>query len=101
MIVIEDLMIVFFSMIRAPPRSTRNDTIVPYPKRFRSEGLGIAGLNEHSSRNTSGGEERDRCDQGAVRFEANTTTDHDGTERQRYKGVKMVRCRSEEHTSEL
>src|SRR3546814_11903503 len=30
--------VVFFLMIRRPPRSTRTDTLVPYTTRFRSKG---------------------------------------------------------------
>src|SRR3546814_14579868 len=38
------ILVVFFLMIRRPPRSTRTDTLFPYTTLFRSEGT------EHSER---------------------------------------------------
>src|SRR3546814_1276070 len=40
-------LVVFFLMIRRPPRSTRTDTLFPYTTLFRSESLGLEepGLN--------------------------------------------------------
>src|SRR3546814_11237277 len=44
LVVLFDVMIVvlFFLMIRRPPRSTRTDTLVPYTTLFRSRGPGVA-----------------------------------------------------------
>src|SRR3546814_4287415 len=35
---------ILFLMVRRPPRSTRTDTLVPYPTLFRSAGAGDADL---------------------------------------------------------
>src|SRR3546814_14160995 len=35
-----DIVVLFFLMIRRPPRSTRTDTLFPYTTLFRSRGLG-------------------------------------------------------------
>src|SRR3546814_17083864 len=37
------LVICFFLMILRPPRSTRTDTLFPYPTHFRSRGIGDFG----------------------------------------------------------
>src|SRR3546814_19828398 len=39
-------MLIFFSMIRLPPCSTRPDTLCPYTTLFRSSGLGAAAQHE-------------------------------------------------------
>src|SRR3546814_1350343 len=38
------MVLVFFLMIRRPPRSTRTDTLFPYTTLFRSQGQGLAGI---------------------------------------------------------
>src|SRR3546814_14117536 len=40
----------FFLMIRRPPRSTRTDTLLPYPTLFRSPRDGARRLERHSPR---------------------------------------------------
>src|SRR3546814_14351875 len=55
--------VVFFLMIRRPPRSTRTDTLVPYTKLFRSgaaEGLIdlVPALAEHGEAPGAGAERR-------------------------------------------
>src|SRR3546814_3632566 len=49
------LLIVFFLMIRRPPRSTRTDTLVPYTTLFRSLYMTIESwLNERATNETRG-----------------------------------------------
>src|SRR3546814_18759349 len=43
------VLMIFFLMIRRPPRSTRTDTLFPYTTLFRSDGRGAAdALSRHS-----------------------------------------------------
>src|SRR3546814_9100431 len=74
---------VFFLMIRRPPRSTRTDTLFPYPTLFRSEGQVHGGVAQGIGQALY-----ERC-----------VYDADG---QLLSGSLMDYClRSEEHTSEL
>src|SRR3546814_11293941 len=88
------MIVVFFLMIRRPPRSTRTDTLFPYTTLFRS----------HDS--------RDRRDPDAFRLCAPARTQpRAGTSAQRPDQAPVGRLagrtapsgarRSEEHTSEL
>src|SRR3546814_10611198 len=79
-------------MIRRPPRSTRTDTLFPYPTLFRS--LGDAAVLAHQRLHLGQGRALLGHDQqaGGVAVEA-----MDQFER----GVGAQRARSEEHTSEL
>src|SRR3546814_8109264 len=84
--------VVFFLMIRRPPRSTRTDTLFPYTTLFRSAGCAAAGRQPGTlsgselsaiARHAGGGPDRpeSQCAGGAGGF--------------------SVAHRSEEHTSEL
>src|SRR3546814_10236158 len=110
-------MIVFFLMIRRPPRSTRTDTLFPYPTLFRSafnEQLpGDAGGNGRViDEQTARLHRAERAilaqrDRGQIVIRANTTYDDirllrrlrrtDGC----FAAMFLHPCRSEEHTSEL
>src|SRR3546814_9320997 len=67
--------LLFFLIIRRPPRSTRTDTLLPYTTLFRSAG------RAHALRR-----------RGFARA---------GADRARLPARARVRARSEEHTSEL
>src|SRR3546814_12220110 len=71
------LVVLFFLMIRRPPRSTRTDTLFPYTTLFRSPGQKAVGGMKRSERNIRWCEKHIRLPEG------------------RFVG------RSEEHTSEL
>src|SRR3546814_11860822 len=43
------IFVIFFLMIRRPPRSTRTDTLFPYTTLFRSEGRGDPARLDHPS----------------------------------------------------
>src|SRR3546814_2033895 len=80
---IELFFIVFFLMIRRPPRSTRTDTLFPYTTLFRSCG-------------SVGGVRRQRREHGLQ------DTDRGGSQWLGLLGLGVPqRDRSEEHTSEL
>src|SRR3546814_17168930 len=85
------MFIIFFLMIRRPPRSTRTDTLFPYTTLFRSIGGVVAALAVLAPRhNMAGGQEArvsNAGDPGALLPEA------------RDSGSRA--SRSEEHTSEL
>src|SRR3546814_14227424 len=74
------LVVVFFLMIRRPPRSTRTDTLFPYTTLFRSR---------CPARTESG---------GAISAQA---VDDDRGDDQHERGGDARTGRSEEHTSEL
>src|SRR3546814_4674090 len=97
------LMIVYFLMIRRPPRSTRTDTLLPYTTLVRSaSAMRRRGACLASARR--GGPKTDRP--GAVaqaRFTGNVDW-HDESAALRRIGLHRLqrqRGRSEEHTSEL
>src|SRR3546814_15955011 len=71
--------VVFFLMIRRPPRSTRTDTLFPYTTLFRSASMIKADANRQNS--TPGDEWEPPDDPGHA--------------------VREYLARSEEHTSEL
>src|SRR3546814_2221900 len=87
-------------MIRRPPRSTRTDTLFPYPTLFRAEHLehahvrvvdrDVLALLEADAVELVGGEEHAVL-QHAVEFEVGPDL----------RLVEVVLGRSEEHTSEL
>src|SRR3546814_4901538 len=89
---------IFFLMIRRPPRSTRTDTLFPYTTLFRSRGQSavLADLQRPRGRRRrndprcwpAGGRSAGRCAQDLP---------DPGVERP----ARRVRNRSEEHTSEL
>src|SRR3546814_7166323 len=70
-----------FLMIRRPPRSTRTDTLFPYTTLFRSRRRGA--VRRAGDRRLVGG-----CDRRAGRAHL-------------WRGLRPLRRRSEEHTSEL
>src|SRR3546814_1724653 len=86
-------------MIRRPPRSTRTDTLFPYPTLFRSPGKegrrhpadGRAGYRRLHLRR------RDQADRHGI---TRTRTDR-GLPLQGRSGFNSAIGRSEEHTSEL
>src|SRR3546814_8909390 len=75
------LFILFFLMIRRPPRSTRTDTLFPYTTLFRS-GLAEDGIDLH-------------------RRPCHTCVECDIRARVRPPSRPTLHFRSEEHTSEL
>src|SRR3546814_7249392 len=77
-------MLLFFLMIRLPPRSTRTDTLVPYTTLFRSIRVRVADRDD-----------RDAELVGLVNGDALLLGVHDEHE------AGDTRHRSEEHTSEL
>src|SRR3546814_1227878 len=80
--------IVFFLMIRRPPRSTRTDTLFPYTTLFRSGSAPIAGPSAGSA---PGPEWKRRVPRPAHRRSAGQAAE-----------PARGQCRrSEEHTSEL
>src|SRR3546814_3189070 len=88
-----DLFVVFFLMIRRPPRSTRTDTLFPYTTLFRSarrrSAGGAGGAAAGSARRRSGGGARPDRARGEGRPHGPGV------------GGRGQRPRSEEHTSEL
>src|SRR3546814_1359555 len=82
--------VVFFLMIRRPPRSTRTDTLFPYTTLFRSSrALRRAVDPEERRRHDGGAQDRDPLCRGVGQ----------GGDRQAER--RHRKCRSEEHTSEL
>src|SRR3546814_1964950 len=76
--------LVFFLMIRRPPRSTRTDTLFPYTTLFRSP---------HTRKKTAG---------GVQRFMAgHHGSDHEVAAMIGFVQSRNAMDRSEEHTSEL
>src|SRR3546814_1208638 len=75
--------IVFYLLIRRPPRSTRTYTLFPYTTLFRSQ--------------------RARRVQGAVRPDADLRLlEHEHIDREQQAATEITKAiRSEEHTSEL
>src|SRR3546814_6925618 len=94
------MVVVFFLMIRRPPRSTRTDTLVPYTTLFRSSrhsqrrGVGLRGIDQPAA-------DRDRHPEGDEQHRdaehADQLAEKDAFER--HRGGEDLR--SEEHTSEL
>src|SRR3546814_3991797 len=76
--------VVFFLMIRRPPRSTRTDTLFPYTTLFRSEGRSDSARADRDARR------RARRGAGAA-----------GRRTRRRCAGEGLGFRSEEHTSEL
>src|SRR3546814_10610218 len=87
-----NLFVVFFLMIRRPPRSTRTDTLFPYTTLFRSRRPRRVALKKErgSTRDVRGREARPVEDRELV----------SGVLRQRRR-EDLRSGRSEEHTSEL
>src|SRR3546814_4663365 len=79
-------MFFFFLMIRRPPRSTRTDTLFPYTTFFRS----------HEVQQGSGTADQP-CGSAGRRDETPVCTEH----ARRIGADRLLRRRSEEHTSEL
>src|SRR3546814_1817191 len=87
-------LVVFFLMIRRPPRSTRTDTLFPYTTLFRSAARTAPGRQEQPAAG-------ERALRGQV-FHAGHDGHHPepGFERPEREGAGAQK-RSEEHTSEL
>src|SRR3546814_3884774 len=81
--------VVFFLMIRRPPRSTRTDTLFPATTLFRSKG----GCHAEERQVRQSREIREIRKDQQVRSEARRA--------RRARGAACKSCRSEEHTSEL
>src|SRR3546814_1885276 len=89
----------FFLMIRRPPRSTRTDTLFPYPTLFRSLPVRAVAGDHGFDRSGEGAlgspvrgharPGRSRCELGSARAVGRTAE------------ARRNRGRSEEHTSEL
>src|SRR3546814_8460895 len=88
------LLYFFFLMIRRPPRSTRTDTLFPYTTLFRS--------HRRRCRGPTGPGRRERAPGSRPRQPRGTA---DAALRVRrlplHPGLRALRTRSEEHTSEL
>src|SRR3546814_1868018 len=96
-------------MIRRPPRSTRTDTLFPYPTLFRSEAEWAAlraadaprarVFYRRRLRNVArkSGNIKDFLERWGSRYEYMIVFDADSV----MSGETMVELRSEEHTSEL
>src|SRR3546814_2487614 len=96
-------------MIRRPPRSTRTDTLFPYPTLFRSPCIGVEcgdpvafhpGLDRQHQVGRAAGLRHDRLEHLAVKIVHHPFEAARGHER----GGRLLRerqARSEEHTSEL
>src|SRR3546814_3922431 len=85
--------IIFFLMIRRPPRSTRTDTLFPYTTLFRSASCGTCRFPG-----------RGRCAgwQSVAALRARPRARRDGTWSRAWDDKDSVdEIRSEEHTSEL
>src|SRR3546814_11425197 len=86
--------IIFFLMIRRPPRSTRTDTLFPYTTLFRSDGkYSTYGIDP--GRRTSGGP------RAAIIREKGVNGDREMAYPLYLAGFDVKDVRSEEHTSEL
>src|SRR3546814_7282655 len=105
--------VVFFLMIRRPPRSTRTDTLFPYTTLFRSVGRCHAGISQSS---TVGGARAGRAARARSGFSSKARHPYPCAGRchaegwpQRGRrdgygvgiGIVQGADRSEEHTSEL
>src|SRR3546814_19712356 len=90
----------FFLMIRRPPRSTRTDTLLPYTTLFRSRADGPAEVRPVGEAEfvAGVGAMSDSGRYGATRVAAAFTGFADLT---LGAGAEAVLARSEEHTSEL
>src|SRR3546814_6171625 len=80
--------VLFFLMIRRPPRSTRTDTLFPYTTLFRSDRAAVL---------ARGRAVRDRHDRPA----GAAVPPHDPPQDDAAGSARRAQGRSEEHTSEL
>src|SRR3546814_18973747 len=92
----------FVVMIRRPPRSTRTDTLFPYPTLFRSEAPEVARRAHKGADDEPGGIVDDVMEAGDDEQPVGHTID----EQPRatafdHRAARRVDRRSEEHTSEL
>src|SRR3546814_14889335 len=89
----EFLVLIFFLMIRRPPRATRTDTLFPYTTLFRSAGAGGAAGGKPRR---SGLAPRTGGDLPEIKLDG-----HRGQAGRRLYRHSALAARSEEHTSEL
>src|SRR3546814_3575065 len=82
-------------MLRRPPRSTRTDTLFPYPTLFRSAVRPVAWRRGHLHRRHAA------LGFDAVRTGSRRAPAGGGCERTARPGTRAAGGRSEEHTSEL
>src|SRR3546814_7787262 len=93
-------------MIRLPPRSTRTDTLFPYPTLFRSSHQDVARLavlahqGDPSGPSRVGGARQHRLVAGPVEHRARVVG-HAAVDRHVGAHARHLLDRSEEHTSEL
>src|SRR3546814_8984329 len=87
-------------MIRPPPRSTRTDTLFPYPTLFRAPARARPDLcQRHGARiRMAGRRHAEGHDRGAARDRRDRPRPRDARLR---RALVRPRGRSEEHTSEL
>src|SRR3546814_2002671 len=93
--------VVFFLMIRRPPRSTLTDTLFPYTTLFRSHGFRAARTAEASRRGRARAHPRVRGLREARRPSRGGHSHHLHLRRHAIAGGAGGAARSEEHTSEL
>src|SRR3546814_8755868 len=87
--------LLFFLMIRLPPRSTRTDTLFPYTTLFRSHKGGCTALLANPFNRTL---RKTAPHQG---IDASANAQNQGTGAAGNQVISQKRYRSEEHTSEL
>src|SRR3546814_10050742 len=91
------MIIVFFLMIRRPPRSTRTDTLFPYTTLFRSHEPSLLQGRQH--RRGRGGALSQRSGDGRRKGDDRRRHSQDGD--WPAHASRSADTRSEEHTSEL
>src|SRR3546814_7409863 len=87
-------------MIRRPPRSTRTDTLFPFPTLFRSDAGGFA-LNARPDRAALVEDARVAIARGSKSFAMASRLFDTETRERAWLLYAWCRRRSEEHTSEL
>src|SRR3546814_2422393 len=96
-------MLLFFLMIRRPPRSTRTDTLFPYTTLFRSAWPSVMpGIRNMPLASTTSQPSRETCpdarDTARTRLPSISTSPSNGAAPD---ASQILAPRSEEHTSEL
>src|SRR3546814_13944943 len=86
--------LMFFLMIRRPPRSTRTDTLFPYTTLFRSVGAGSGHAQQHAVHHA-------RQPVAHAAHDRRRPRQHPGHRHPDAGAVGGAELRSEEHTSEL
>src|SRR3546814_7668295 len=97
---VQDVLQLFFLMIRQPPRTKRTVTILPFPTLFRAYALGAAAVEEIVDVGAAPGAGNLAVDRAQVEAEGAGLVLID-VHRELRSVVASDRARSEEHTSEL